>query len=212
MLDSKNSQGNYKIGILGGTFNPIHYGHLVIAQWAKEGYSLDKVLFIPSGTPPHKLEDKVLEYHHRYLMTVLATLDQASFEVSQIEINRKGPSYTIDTINYLKKMYGSGVKLYFITGADSIFEIYTWNRYKELLGACYFIAATREGYNNEELDEKIKEIHDIYNSKIYKMKVPDLGISSTELRKRIDEGKTIKYLLPSVVEQYISKNKLYKDN
>lgn len=198
-----------RIGILGGTFDPIHYGHLITAQWAKENFFLDKVIFIPAGTPPHKLNKTVLSVKYRYAMTLLATIDVPYFEVSSMEMDREGPSYTIDTIKELSAYYSSETEIFFITGADSILELHTWNRYEELLKSCFFIAATREGYDTGKFLKRIKEIQQKYGKRIYTMEIPAVGISSTELRSRIQAGKTVKYLIPSSVEEYIKKHKLY---
>lgn len=205
----KKEKASKRIGVLGGTFNPIHYGHLIIAQWAKENFALDKVIFIPAGMPPHKSEKTVLSARHRYEMTLLATIDVPDFEVSPMEIHREGPSYTIDTIRQLSAYYSSETKIFFITGADSILELHTWSRYKELLQSCFFIAATREGYNTQELLKRTEEIQQEYGKRIFNMKIPAIEISSTELRSRIQAGKTIKYLIPPSVEKYINKYKLY---
>jgi len=200
-----------KIGIIGGTFDPIHYGHLIAAHWAQECFSLDKVIFMPAGTPPHKLDNNVLSAEHRYNMTLLATNDQPNFEVSSMEIKRKGPSYTIDTINELHRLYkGKDTQILFITGADSILEIHTWKRYEDLLRKCFFIAVTREGYDTLKLNRRIEDIHKIFGKRIFNVEIPSVGISSTELRKRIGNNKSVKYLVPSMVEQYIIKNQLYK--
>src|SRR5690554_814577 len=138
-----------KIGILGGTFDPIHYGHLISAQWSMESFSLDRILFIPTGSPPHKQEKEVLSADHRYQMILLAIKDHPHFQISTIELTRKDPSYTIDTIRELQNKYDNDTQLFFITGADSILELHTWKRYEELLDSCCFIATTREGYNTK---------------------------------------------------------------
>lgn len=197
-----------KIGIMGGTFNPIHYGHLIAAKWAKENFQLDKVVFIPAGFPPHKQEKEVLPVKHRYLMTLLATIDEPDFEVSTIEIDRQGPSYTIDTIKQIHT-YNKNTQIFFITGADSILELHTWKKYEELIKSCYFIAATREGYDTEKLYERIEELDGKFGKRIFHMEIPPVGISSTELRNRLKQGKTVKYLIPPTVEKYIKKNNLY---
>lgn len=200
-----------KVGIFGGTFDPIHYGHLIAAHWAKESFALNKVIFMPAGLPPHKLNNNVLVAEHRYIMTLLATIDQPSFEVSSMEIKRKGPSYTIDTIDELHRLYNEkNTEILFITGADSILNLHTWKRYEDLIRKCFFIAVTREGYNTEKLYKRIKELHKVYGERIFDVEIPSVGISSTQLRNRISNNKSIKYLLPPMVEQYIKKNKLYK--
>lgn len=205
----KQQEAPKKIGILGGTFDPIHYGHLITAQWAKENFALDKVIFIPAGMPPHKTDKAVLSAKHRYQMTLLATIDVPYFEVSSMEIHREGPSYTIDTIKELSAYYSSKTEIFFITGADSILELHTWNRYEELLKSCHFIAATRQGYDTKEFLKRIGEIQQKYGKRIFNMEIPAVGISSTELRSRIQAGKTVKYLIPSSVEKYIKKYRLY---
>jgi len=139
-----------KIGLMGGTFNPIHIGHLVMAEEIRKGFGLDKVLFIPTGNPPHKLIEGQVSSKDRYIMTLLATASNEYFEVSDIETKRIGTSYTVDTIKELKEIYQMA-EFYFITGADAILEIETWKNTKELLDSCKFIAATRPGYNmNQE--------------------------------------------------------------
>ncbi len=198
-----------KIGIMGGTFDPIHYGHLVTAEAVRSTFDLDNVLFVPTGNPPHKKGYKVTGSVHRYLMTVLATVTNPFFEVSRIEIDSEGYSYTIDTIKGLKKIYGKTADLYFISGADAILEIITWKQVNELLDLCFFVAATRPGYELKELNQKINEIKKIYNKQIFSLEVPAMAISSTDIRKRVREKRPIKYLLPESVEYYIKKNKLY---
>ncbi|RBP39559.1 nicotinate-nucleotide adenylyltransferase [Garciella nitratireducens] len=197
-----------KIGIMGGTFDPIHYGHLIASKWAKENFELDKVIFIPAGVPPHKKEREVLSAEHRYFMTLLATIDEPDFDVSTIEIDRQGPSYTIDTIKELQAYY-KDIQIFFITGADAILEIHTWRNYEELIKSCYFIVATREGYDTKELYKRIEKLDQKFGKRIFHMKIPPVGISSTELRNRIQQGKTVKYLIPPMVEEYIKKKHLY---
>ena len=166
---------------------------------------------MPAGSPPHKLNKSVLAAEHRYMMTLLATNNHPNFEVSSMEINRDGPSYTIDTINELHKNYnGKNIRILFITGADSILKLHTWKKYEDLIKKCFFIAVTREGYNIKMLYKRIEELHKIYGKRIFNIEIPSVGISSTELRKRISNNKSVKYLLPSSVEQYIKKNKLYQ--
>lgn len=199
-----------KIGIMGGTFDPIHYGHLVTAEAVRSNFELDYVLFVPTGNPPHKKGYEVTDSVHRYLMTVLATVTNPFFEVSRIEIDREGFSYTVDTIKELKRFYGKTADLYFISGADAILEIITWKQVSELLDLCFFVAATRPGYELKELNQKINEMKKIYNKQIFSLEVPAMAISSTDIRKRVRERRPIKYLLPESVEYYIKKNKLYK--
>ncbi|WP_427339004.1 nicotinate-nucleotide adenylyltransferase [Caloranaerobacter sp. DY30410] len=199
-----------RIGIMGGTFDPIHIGHLVIAEEIRNEFKLDKIIFIPAGNPPHKDNKKITSARHRYIMTLLATISNPHFEVSTIEIEKKETTYTIDTIKTLRKACNNNVELYFITGADSILELHTWKNIGELLKLCNFIAATRPGFEIAKLERKIQEINNEYGANIYPTIVTALQISSTEIRTRIKEGRTVKYLLPEMVEKYIYKNNLYR--
>ena len=195
---------NMKIGIMGGTFNPIHYGHLVTAEEALSQFKLDRVIFVPTGQPPHKTTGKLASSEDRYLMTVMATASNSHFFVSRIEIGREGKSYTIDTVKELKSTYGESAAFYFITGADAILEILTWKNPEEIITMCKFIAATRPGYNLSRIEE-LKKAKD----SISIMEIPALAISSTDIRERIKTGRPIKYLLPESVCNYLLKNDLY---
>jgi nicotinate-nucleotide adenylyltransferase len=205
-----------KLGIMGGTFNPIHYGHLVTAEEALRQFGLDKVVFIPTGEPPHKTTGILATPEDRYLMTVIATASNSDFLVSRIEIGRKGKSYTIDTLKHLKGIFRDRATLYFITGADAILEIITWKDTGDVLRLCRFIAATRPGYDIKKIEQLKSVISKDFNldisgkDHIHLMEIPALAISSTDIRKRIKEGKPIKYLLPEGVSNYILKNELYR--
>lgn len=200
-----------RIAIMGGTFDPIHYGHLVTAEAVRHKYKIDRVLFVPTGHPPHKKNRDVSSPEHRYMMTMLATETNPYFYVSRIEIDREGTTYTIDTIKELKEMYDPDTKIYFITGADAFYEILTWKNSKELLQICSFIAATRPEYHKEELINNIEVIKNNYQSKFHFIEVPALAISSSDIRNRVRDGRPIKYLLPETVENYINKYDIYKD-
>jgi len=202
-----------KIGIMGGTFNPIHSGHLVTAQEALSQFKLDKVIFIPTGNPPHKIKNKISSAEDRYIMTVIATSSNSNFFVSRMEIDRKGESYTIDTVRQLRKVYGKNSLLYFITGADAILEILTWKDTSEIVSLCKFIAATRPGYNLSRIEDLRKRLSGkarTADKKIYVMEIPALSISSTDIRDRIRHNRPIDYLLPEGVSNYILKHELYK--
>jgi nicotinate-nucleotide adenylyltransferase len=205
-----------KIGLMGGTFNPIHFGHLVTAEEALKQFNLDKVIFIPTGTPPHKTRGPLASAEDRYLMTVIATASNDDFIVSRAEIDRSGKSYTIDTLRHMKSIFGDKATFYFITGADAILEILTWKDTDNVLKLCKFIAATRPGYDIKKIEElKYKISGDLSldtaaQNSIYLMEIPALAISSTDIRKRINEGRPIKYLLPEGVSNYILKNDLYR--
>ncbi|MDP3012535.1 MAG: nicotinate-nucleotide adenylyltransferase [Candidatus Hydromicrobium sp.] len=209
----KSSKFYKKIGIMGGTFNPIHHGHLVTAQEALSQFKLDKVIFIPTGNPPHKIENEVASAEDRYTMTVIATSSNSNFFVSRMEIDRKGESYTIDTVRQLRKIYGKNSLLYFITGADAILEILTWKNTDEIVSLCKFIAATRPGYNLSRIEDLRKRLFGkagTTDEKIYVMEIPALSISSTDIRNRVKHNRPIDYLLPEGVSNYILKHELYK--
>lgn len=198
-----------KLAIMGGTFDPIHMGHLVTAEEVRHEFQVDEVLFVPTGHPPHKSNINMTTCEHRYLMTVLATAANPYFKVSRIEIEREGVTYTIDTIKELKRIYGNEVQLYFITGADAVHKILSWKESRELLQICDFVAVTRPGYNKEELIEQIEELNKQYKTNIHFLEVPALAISSSDIRRRLNAMKPIKYLVPQEVENYIKKHELY---
>lgn len=201
--------GKVKIGIMGGTFDPIHYGHLLIAEVARHKFDLQKIIFIPTGSPPHKKVYQVSEANDRLKMVELAITENINFALSTIEINRTGLSYTVDTMTELSKL-DPETEYYVITGADAIVEILTWERVADLAGLCYFIAATRPGYDFNRLDNEIQNMPDFLQKKIFTIEIPGLAISSTEIRKRVMENQPIRYLLPDKVAAYIGQRKLYK--
>lgn len=196
-----------KIAIMGGTFNPIHNGHLVAAEAVRQELEIDRVIFIPTGNPPHK-DSNPFYNEHRYLMTVLATVTNPQFEVSRIELDREGMTYAIDTVKEMREMYGD-CKLYYITGADAIAQILTWKEPEELLTLCEFVAVTRPGYDKSLLKTTINNLKENYQGRITTLEIPALSISSTDIRNRIFSQKTIKYLVPQSVEEYILKTGLY---
>ena len=201
-----------RIGVMGGTFNPIHNGHLAVAEEAFVQFKLNKVIFVPSGDPPHKQTEDIVAPEERYLMTVIATASNPAFVVSRMEVEREGPSYTIDTVKVLKNEYGKNCEIFFITGADAVWEILTWKDPEKLSNLCSFIAATRPGYNLA----KFKKLHVLPESelepgmpKVYVMEVPALAISSTDIRGRIKDKRPIRYLVPEGVANYIHKRGFY---
>ena len=198
-----------RIAIMGGTFDPIHMGHLVTAEAVRHEFDIDEVIFVPTGNPPHKDNVNVTSAEHRYLMTALATAGNVQFQVSRIEIDRIGTTYTIDTIKELKETYGKDSKLYFITGADAVQQILTWKNSEELLTLCTFVAVTRPGYDKSELMDKVEELRRQYGSAIQFLEVPALSISSSDIRNRVKENRPIKYLVVGAVETYIQKHRLY---
>ncbi|MDO9464183.1 MAG: nicotinate-nucleotide adenylyltransferase [bacterium] len=192
-----------RIGIMGGTFNPIHYGHLVSASEVCSKFKLDKVIFVPSSINPLKNTSNLVGAHHRLKMIKLAIADNPRFEDSDIEIKRGGASYTIDTIKTFVKKYGKDVNIYFIIGTDAFLEINSWASPDALLRMCKFIVTTRPGYD-------IKEAKLVFKKYIEIMKITYLKISSSDIRERIKSGTPIRYLLPKKVEDYIQKHELYK--
>ncbi|MDO4582408.1 MAG: nicotinate-nucleotide adenylyltransferase [Bacillota bacterium] len=194
-----------RLGIMGGTFNPIHYGHLVTAESARSKFGLDQVIFVPSGHPPHKRLRDNSDAEHRAMMTLLATITNPAFTMSRVELDREGYSYSYDTVNYFREQYGDGTEIFFITGADAILEIFTWKNAAELLRICTFIAATRPGFDLGD----VHKLPEGWQDRIQLMRIPALSISSTDIRRRVHGGDTIKYLLPEAVENYILKQGLY---
>ena len=195
------------IGIRGGSFYPVHYGHLVTAEDAYHRFRLDKVVFVPSAHPPHKLDKVITSPAHRYMMTVLATMSNPHFEVSSVEIDRPGPSYAVDTVAAFRRDYPNDTALYFITGADAILEMLGWKDSTTLLSMCDFVAATRPGYFIA--DSKIAEIFGDNASKVHFFEVPALAISSTDIRARVRQGRPVRYLLPDIVISYVERAGLY---
>ncbi len=196
---------------MGGTFNPIHYGHLVTAEAARDAFNLDRVVFIPAGQPPHKTEQYVADANHRYLMTFLAIAPNVHFEISQVEIDRDGPSYTSETLKYFHSLDAT-TQWYFITGADAILEIASWHTPDKILSYANLIAASRPGYSLSRLQALEQEIGgETSNHRVHQLEVPALAISSSDIRERLRQGLSIKYLVPEAVEQYIGKEHLYAE-
>lgn len=198
-----------KLGIMGGTFDPIHFGHLALAESARESFKLDEVLFIPSARPPHKLGRNIAPEVHRLFMTFLATKSNDKFSVSNIEMLRDGFSYTLDTVDELHKQFGCDTELFFIIGSDSMADLSKWHNAKELLAKAHFIAANRPGIN-VNFDDLLDFFGDLANSHIHLFDSPALDISSTLIRDRLKIGRSVKYLLPELVENYIYKERLYQ--
>lgn len=197
------------MGIMGGTFDPIHFGHLVLAESAREIFTLDEILFMPSAHPPHKVENKITPELHRLMMTYLATQTNKFFQVSPMEFLREGLSYTLDTVNALHQKFGATTELFFIIGSDSMADLPKWYKARELLQKVHFIAAARPGVK-VDLDELEKFFGADSMQHIHQIATPSLEISSTDLRERIRRGQSIKYLVPEVVEDYILKENLYR--
>lgn len=196
------------IGIIGGTFDPIHNGHLIIAEYARTSLKLDNVLFIPSGMHPFKDNKKITDAKNRMDMILLAIDSNPCFEVSSLEITRIGITYTIDTMISLKDKYPED-ELYFIFGSDILFELDKWKRIEELSRLCKFVLLDRYSKEEQEIYKRIEELKSSYNIDIEKIKSPIIDISSTEIRERVSKKISIRYLVPELVEKYILNSKLY---
>lgn len=195
-----------RLGVMGGTFDPIHYGHLVAAEEALHQFELDQVVFVPTGDPWMKEQAEVSPAEDRYLMTVIATASDAKFRVSRMEIDREGPTYTVDTLRDLRTELRETTDLFFVTGADAMLEIFQWKDPAELFELAHLIAATRPGYDLEAFTANTPHGH----PDVTVMQVPALAISSTDIRARVAAGRPIRYLLPEGVTTYIEKAGLYR--
>ena len=195
-----------RLGVMGGTFDPIHHGHLVTAEEAFWQFDLDEVVFVPTGRPWMKDHPQVSPAEDRYLMTVIATSPNPHFEVSRLEIDRAGETYAVETLAALHEQHGPETELFFITGADAILEIFHWKDPEEVLSLAHFIAATRPGYDIARFEAEAPTAH----PKISVMSIPALAISSSGIRERVKEGRPIRYLVPEGVVTYIDKAGLYR--
>lgn len=193
-----------RIGVMGGTFDPIHHGHLVAASEVAARFDLDTVIFVPTGQPWQKAEKKVSLAEDRYLMTVIATASNPRFRVSRVDIDRGGDTYTIDTLADLRKQYPDA-ELFFITGADALASIVTWRDWDRMFELAQFVGVTRPGY--ELTEEMLPEVH---QERVHLIDVPAMAISSTDCRERSATGRPVWYLVPDGVVQYIAKNDLYR--
>lgn len=197
-------------GIFGGSFNPVHIGHLILAEYIRNEFKLDRIMFIPANIPPHKTEERMESAQHRFNMLNLAIESNENFIISKIELNRKGPSYTVDTLTELSRTY-SGEELYFICGADSLMNFYTWRNIGEIFRLAHIIIAGRAKINDEEFSKMTESLRKQFNARILISQSPLIDISSTQIRERIQKGLSIKYLVPDKVENYIRLHRLYME-
>jgi nicotinate-nucleotide adenylyltransferase len=188
-----------RIGVMGGTFDPIHHGHLVAASEVAQSFDLDEVVFVPTGRPWQK--EGVTESEHRYLMTVIATASNPQFTVSRVDIDRAGPTYTIDTLRDLQEQR-PGAELFFITGADAVAQILGWRDHDELWDLAHFVAVSRPGH--------VLTTEGLPSKNVSQLEIPALSISSTDCRARVRRGHPVWYLVPDGVVQYIAKHHLYR--
>jgi nicotinate-nucleotide adenylyltransferase len=191
-----------RIGIMGGTFDPIHHGHLVAASEVTDRFGLDEVVFVPTGVPWQKGDVIVSPAEDRYLMTVIATASNPRFQVSRVDIDRTGPTYTVDTLRDLRVEYGPKTQLFFITGADALEKILSWKDTDQMFELAHFVGVTRPGF-------ELSAAH-LPAETISLVEVPAMAISSTNCRERVAAGKPVWYLVPDGVVQYIAKRGLYR--
>jgi len=213
-----------KIGLFGGTFNPIHFGHLRSAEEIYESFQLDRIIFIPSAYPPHKKTERILSASLRVEMVQLALAGNSHFSLSEVELNRQGKSYSVETIAHFRQQFGTQTDLYFILGLDAFLEVNTWKQYTDLFELCHFIIMTRPGFEKKfsaehlpvELarhfwydDQKNGYVHRSGYG-VFPKEITALDISSTRIRENFQKRRSVKYLLPPAVEEFIYRNKLYQ--
>jgi nicotinate-nucleotide adenylyltransferase len=191
-----------RVGIMGGTFDPIHHGHLVAASEVANRFALDEVVFVPTGQPWQKGDVQVSPAEDRYLMTVIATASNPRFHVSRVDIDRAGPTYTVDTLRDLRAVYGEEAELFFITGADALEKILSWKDATDMFELAHFIGVTRPGFT-------LSDAH-LPADTVSLVPVPAMTISSTDCRARVAARKPVWYLVPDGVVQYIAKRRLYR--
>ena len=195
-----------RVGVMGGTFDPVHHGHLVAASEVAHLFHLDEVVFAPTGQPWQKRDRPVTPSEDRYLMTVIATASDPRFRVSRVDVDREGPTYTVDTLRDLRAEYahdGSEVELFFITGADALSSIAGWRDPDELLELAHFVGVTRPGHPLTD--------HGLPSGSVTLVEIPALAISSTDCRARVARGEPIRYLVPDGVREYVAKRGLYQE-
>jgi len=199
-----------RIGVIGGTFDPIHYGHLAAAEEARVRVNLEKVLFAVAGLPPHKLDEEVTPVEHRLAMVQLGIFSNPDFELSRVDVDRSGPSYTVDTISILQEQWGQGTEMFFILGLDSLVEVPTWHQPERLIQLCHLVAVARPGFEVDmrQLEDSVPGI----SSRVEIIGMPEVDISSSDLQRRVREGLPIRYQVPEEVERYIREHRLYQQS
>jgi nicotinate-nucleotide adenylyltransferase len=196
-----------RIGVIGGTFDPIHYGHLAAAEEARVKMHLERVLFVVAGVPPHKLNEEVTPVEHRLAIVSLAIASNPYFEISMVDVDRPGPSYTVHTISIMQEQMGQETEIFFIMGLDSLAELPTWHQPERLIESCRLVAVKRPGVDTDlaELESSVPGIA----SRVDIIDMPEVDISSSELQQRVRDGLPIKYQVPEEVERYIMEHGLY---
>jgi len=201
--------GRERLGVFGGTFDPPHYGHLVAAEEAAEQLGLPRVLFVPTGQPPHKRDEPVTPVHHRVRMTELAIADNPRFVLSRVDVDRPGVSYTADTLALLRAAYGPDTELYFICGMDMLASFLTWHEPARVIAQCQLVAVTRPSYPLVDV-AALERALPAARGRIHVLRVPGIDISSTELAERVAAGRSLRYLTPPAVAAYIREHGLYR--
>ncbi|MEO8107592.1 MAG: nicotinate-nucleotide adenylyltransferase [Actinomycetes bacterium] len=193
-----------RIGVMGGTFDPIHHGHLVAASEVAASFDLDEVVFVPTGAPWQKTDRAVSPPEDRYLMTVIATASDPRFSVSRVDIDRDGPTYTLDTLRDLRGAYPNSQEFFFITGADALAQLLTWRDVEALFALAHFVGVTRPGHTLADPG--------LPSGEVSLIEIPALAISSTDIRERVGSGRPIDYLVPEGVARYVGKRGLYRQD
>lgn len=203
------NENKKRVGIMGGTFNPIHLGHLIIAEAAYEAYNLDEVLFVPSGVSYMKDQSEILDAKKRVHMTGLAIEDNPHFALSTIEIDRDGNSYSYETLETLRKQ-NPNTEYYFLVGSDTLFALETWKHPEILLPSCTILVAVRDGVPMEKMQEHAKYLEEKFGGSIQLLTTPNIEISATDIRDRLSQNRNVKYFVPDAVLDFINKYDLYK--
>ena len=200
--------GVQRVGLLGGTFDPIHWGHLIMAEEARQQARLDRVLFLPAGEPPHKVGQAITPIAHRLQMVQLAIASHPAFALSRLDVDRPGPHYSVDMVRLFLKQAPAGTEVFFLVGADSLEDMPTWKDPAGLLDLCRVLAMSRPGH---ELDlERLAQVLPAVRGRVQVLQMPLIGISGTDIRRRVREGRSIRYLVPEEVRQYILAHGLYR--
>jgi nicotinate-nucleotide adenylyltransferase len=197
-----------RLGVLGGTFDPIHIGHLILAEGARDALQLERVVLIPAGQPPHKRSARITASEHRLQMVRLAIAANGHFSISRVDLDRRGPSYTVDTMHLLQEAWGPDTRIHFLIGGDSLAELPTWHQPERLIEICQVVAVPRPGYD-PDLDALDRELPGAAD-RVQVLHTPLVDLSATEIRDRVRDRRSIRYLVPEAVEQYIYRHRLYR--